>query len=54
MPRIELDPIVPRVVAPNGIELHPVLRFMDATCEVPPWASPSGSHRVLIFDLRSV
>jgi len=21
-------------VAPNGIELHPVLRFMDATCEV--------------------
>jgi hypothetical protein len=20
-------------VAPNGIELHPVLRFMDATCE---------------------
>jgi hypothetical protein len=23
-------------VAPNGIELHPVLRFMDATCEVVP------------------
>jgi hypothetical protein len=23
-------------VAPNGIELHPVLRFMDATCEVLP------------------
>ncbi len=23
-----------RGVAPNGIELHPVLRFMDATCEV--------------------
>jgi hypothetical protein len=21
-------------VAPNEIELHPVLRFMDATCEV--------------------
>jgi hypothetical protein len=21
-------------VAPNGIELHPVLRFMDASCEV--------------------
>jgi len=25
-----------RGVAPNGIELHPVLRFMDATCEVVP------------------
>jgi hypothetical protein len=23
-------------VAPNGIELHPVLRFMDATCQVLP------------------
>ncbi len=23
-------------VAPNGIELHPVLRFMDATCAVVP------------------
>ena len=23
-----------RGVAPNGIELHPVLRFMDATCEI--------------------
>jgi hypothetical protein len=21
-------------VAPNGIELHPVLRFVDATCEI--------------------
>jgi len=25
-----------RGVAPNGIELHPALRFMDATCEVIP------------------
>jgi len=23
-------------VAPNGIELHPALRFIDATCEVVP------------------
>jgi hypothetical protein len=23
-------------VAPNGIELHPVLRFMDATCAIVP------------------
>jgi hypothetical protein len=23
-------------VAPNGVELHPVLRFVDATCEIVP------------------